>query len=79
MKCDVGDLVIYEDLLAQQTYRGIVTGVINNNVEWSGGGYYVIHWDYPDDFQGFKDDKTSFDLMKVWIKNREAVIFPVVK
>ena len=76
---DVGDLLIFNDLFSLQTYTGIITHVINDDSSWSDGGYYILHWEYPDNYDGIEDNKASFDLVKVWVKNGEAIIYPAIK
>jgi hypothetical protein len=76
---NVGDLLIFNDLFSQQTYTGIITHVIKDDSSWSGGGYYILHWEYPDNYDGIEDNKASFDLVKVWVKNGEAAIYPAIR
>lgn len=74
----IGDLIIFKDLLDLQPYTGIITDIIKCN-DWLGGGYYIIHWEYPEKWTGIADDKASFNLIKSWVNNKEAIVYPAIR
>lgn len=78
MKYNVGDLIVFDDQLTNQTYTGIISKIVKHK-DWFGGGYYDVIWEYPENFCGIKEDQTAFGLMDNWVKSKEAVIYPVIK
>ena len=72
----VGDLIIFNDLFQHQSYTGVIIDLIRDDV-WYGGGCYVIHWEYPENYSDIQDNKASFELMKTWVKNGEAQVYPL--
>jgi len=75
---NIGDLVIFNDKHANQKYTGIITNSTKEK-DWWGGGYYTIVWEYPENYQGTKDKKVSFEQLRDWAQNKEAVVYPVIK
>lgn len=79
MKYNVGDLVIFNNRDYHQIYTGIITDIVKHK-DWYGGGYYIFHWEYAENFSRIKDDtKVGFSLLTDWVKNKEAIIYSVVK
>lgn len=75
---NIGDLIVFNDLSLNTKYTGIIIDTVNDK-HWWGGGYYVFDWEYPQNFQGTKDNKASFEQLRDWINDKEAEVFTVVK
>lgn len=77
MKYDIGDLVIVNNPMFL-VYNGVIIDRINNN-DWYGGGYYLFHWEYYDNYDQTKDNKVGFSLLNDWVRNKEVIVYPVAK
>lgn len=78
MTYNIGDLVIFHDKSVYRTYPGIIINSVKDK-HWWGGGYYVFHWEYPELYQGTKDNKVSYDQLITWVQNKEAKVYLVRK
>ena len=75
---NIGDLVVFNDLFLNTKYTGIIIDTVKDK-HWWGGGYYVLGWEYPQNFQGTKDNKASFEQLRDWVNDKEVEVYPVRK
>ena len=78
MTYNIGDLVVFIDKTINRKYTGLITDSTKSK-HWWGGGYYTLIWEYPENYQGIKDDKVSFEQLRDWVNDKEADIYPARK
>ena len=75
---NIGDLIVFNDKSEGKKYTGIIVNLTKDK-DWWGGGYYTFDWEYPENFQGIKDGKVSYDQLITWVQNKEAKVYLVRK
>jgi len=86
VKYNVGDLIVFTDVAGPSEFIGksYFTGIIlslNKDEYWLGGGYYLIHWEYPQHLANFKDDskEISYTLLNDWVNECRAKVYPAMR
>lgn len=86
VKYNVGDLIVFTDVAGPSEFIGKshFTGIIlslNKDENWLGGGYYVMHWEYPQHLANFKNDskEISYTLLNDWVREDRAKVYPATR